>query len=517
MNGPLKVPATETTRHNLLDADNRRLRQEIENLPYADIPSALTLASQRLHTLNRFTLPPAKRLQVIAPFHYAFVRFVEFYRNQLSGHLFAREVVSSELDNLLEFIQELGFAYKHIIRDALQRNKQPGGFATVLYMAMLYQFYLGLFSYNRGRMLKRSHWQEFHYLYFLACDMGQQDDRVVCPEGSEGTVSRLYKQALLMGLAAPYSMSADEQWRTADYSARIASQLELVAPTSPDDLNECHWVAADCLFPTQIPGHTRTGSPFIANQIRLLDLSRLLDTLVRQRDSISAGGDLRSSGLGNGSRNQALDLLGMLAERWSRNPQRKAQRHVVDEQIGLVWGLENICAMLDPALRRQDHPAPRPSTAEKRAWSQSRDESSTGLRVKLSGDPNQFPEVGQAIAMIRQRNGNKVLEVGVVRWAALTRDDAPECGIERLPGNVRKVTIQPLLDQGSDRNGLLILKRIEQQPLISQLMTPGKTLSSGAEVSLRAADRPTPLHATLRQLSCKSRNIEVFDINIRGK
>ena len=74
----------------LLDADNRRLTQEIQNLPYVDIPSALSLAFRRLHTFNRFAMTPAKRLQIVSPFHYAFIRFLDYYRNQLSGSLLAK-------------------------------------------------------------------------------------------------------------------------------------------------------------------------------------------------------------------------------------------------------------------------------------------------------------------------------------------------------------------------------------------------------------------------------------------
>lgn len=510
MNGPLKVPATERTQHLLLDADSRRLTEEIHNLPYVDIPSALSLAYRRLHTFNRFALAPAKRLQIVSPFHYAFVRFLDHYRQQLTGSLFAKEVSSNELDNLLEFIRELGFAYKHIIRDTLERLKRPNGFATVLYMAMLYQYYLGLFSYNRGRMLKRAYWQEFHYLYFLAVDLQQEDKPVTCPAGTEGSVSHLYKQSLLMGLASPYSMSAEDQWRTHDYTTKFASLLTLMEPESISQLSESYFVTPECLQPAYIKGNL----PESVTNARVLDLSRLMDTAYRHLTAIRSGDSLRLTGLHNMQRKQALDLLSMLSDRWCRNPHRKGERKPIDEQIGLVWGLENICTMLDPNQRRMDRLQNRNAGSEKRAWSRGSDESNTGLRVKLSGDPSCFPEAGQVVALIRQHNGKKTLEVGLVRWAAISRDDAPECGIERIRGNVKKVVIHQKDDQATDRNGLLVLLRNRNNAIITHLVAPSGALSVQSEASLLAVGHHEPARADIRQILNRTRSIEVFDVQI---
>ncbi|MEE2732803.1 MAG: hypothetical protein VYA55_18435 [Pseudomonadota bacterium] len=510
MNGPLKVPTTERTQHLLLDADGRRLTEEIHNLPYLDIPSALTLAYRRLHTFNRFALAPAKRLQIVSPFHYAFIRFVDHYRQQLSGSLFAKEISSSELDNLLEFIRELGFAYKHIIRDTLERLKRPAGFATVLYMAMLYQYCHGLFSYNRGRMLKRAHWQEFHYLYFLATDLQQEDKPVTGPTGTEGTVAHLYKQSLLMGLASPYSMSAEDQWRTHDYTTKFAGLLTLMEPESIAQLTESYFVTPDCLQPAYVQGKL----PDTITQARVLDLSRLMDTVYRHLTAIRSGDSLRLTGLHNMQRKQAMDLMTMLSDRWCRNPHRNGERREIDEQIGLVWGLENICNMLDPNQRRMDRLQNRNAGSDKRAWSRGSDESTTGLRVKLSGEPTCFPEAGQIVALIRQHNGRKTLEVGLVRWAAISRDDAPECGIERIRGNVKKVLIHQQDDQATDRNGLLILLRNRNGAIVTRLVAPSGALSVASEASLLAVGHHEPARADIRQILQRSRSVEVFDVQV---
>jgi hypothetical protein len=510
MNGPLRVPTTERTQHLLLDADNRRLNVEIRNLPYADIPSALTLAHRRLHTFNRFALTPAKRLQVVSPFHYAFVRFVDHYRHQLAGNLFTKEMNPNELDNLLEFIQELGFAYKHIIQDTLAKQKRPSGFATALYMAMNYQFHFGLFSYNRGRMLKRSHWQEIHYLYFLACELGQDEKEVSCPGEHRDTISHLYKQSLLLGLSSPYAMSAEDQWRTADYTERFAGLMSLAPIKESPQPPESYFVEPICSQAAFIPG-SDIKQP---DSAKILDLSKLLDTVHRHISAIKAGESIRLTGIKNIQRRQAVDLLSTLYHGWSRNPERQWQRKAINEQIGLVWGLENICNMLDPAQRRLDVMQNRNNGSDKRAWAKGSDESNNGIRVQLSGDPTRFPDAGQVIAMIRQRNGKKILEVGVVKWAAVSRDDAPHCGIERLRGSVKKITIYKQDEQATERNGLLILLRTNNSYIHTRIVAPSGVLKTLSEFNILATGHHEAATVLVNTLQQRSRNVEVYEVTV---
>ncbi|MAR91247.1 MAG: hypothetical protein CML06_10300 [Pseudomonadales bacterium] len=510
MNGPLRVPATERIQHLLLEADSRQLRDEIQDLPYVDIPSALALAHRRLHGFNRFVIPPAKRLQLVSPFHYAFVRFVDHYRNQLGGNLFAKEIRSEELDQLLDFIQELAFAYKHIIRDTLARNKRPAGFATVLYMAMLYQYYHGLISYNRSRMLKRFHWREFHYLYFLADGINQEHLLVTDPAGGEGSVVSLYKQSILLGLACPYTLRAEDQWRTHEYCARFAPLVQLEPAQSPDALADSYFVTAECRHPAHIPG----ASPEPGTQAWLLDLSPLLDKVCRHLAAIRAGEVPRVSALQQLPRRRASQLLETLYQNWSRNTQRLAPRREIDEQIGLVWGLETICGMLDPTQRRRSG-APEPTQGrDKRAWCRGNDESDSGIRVRLTGPPDQFPDPGQVVALIRQRPRGKVLELGLVRWAAISNDDAPQCGILRLVGNVNPVSLRAGEEQATERNALLIVQRAAGNRLSPRLLAPASLLKRHGEITLTSPDHHQPLLAQLQEPLQSTHHVELFAIRL---
>ncbi len=245
-----------------------------------------------------------------------------------------------------------------------------------------------------------------------------------------------------------------------------------------------------------------------------MDLSRLMDTVYRHLTAIRAGDSLRLTGLHTMQRKQALDLLTGLSDRWCRNPHRNGERREINEQIGLVWGLENICTMLDPNQRRMDQLQNRNAGSDKRAWSRGSDESKTGLRVRLSGDSSRFPEAGQIVAMIRQHQGKKILEVGLVRWAAISRDDAPECGIERIRGTVKKVAIHQQDDQATDRNGLLVLLRSRTGGIDTQLIAPSGAVSLSSEASLLAVGHHEPARADIRQLLQRTRNVEVFDIHV---
>lgn len=514
MNGPLKVPTTERTQHLLFDANSKKLASEIKDLPYVDIPTALMLAHRKLHTFNRFALSPAKRLQLVGPFHYAFTRFVDYYRNQMQGGIYSKELDVNEQDNLLDFIQELGFAYKHIIQDTLAKNKRPAGFATALYMAMNYQFYHGLLSYNRGRMLKPSHWRDIHYLYFLGCELGQEEKEISTPDERNVTLTNLYKRCLLLGLASPHSMMAEDQWRATDYIIRYASMLDLIKPSSISMATESYYVDGNCTLPANIPCYDGAQIASLES-CRVLDLSKLLDNVHKHYQSIKMGESLRAVHLKQMPRAQAVDLLNNLYNNWSRNTLRQHERLPIDEQIGLVWGLENICTMLDPEQRRMAIVHNRNAGSDKRAWSKGSDESKTGLRVQLSGDPSRFPEAGQVVAMIRQKGKTKKLYLGLVRWAAISRDESPHCGIKFLSGTTTKVSIYRPDEEADNRNGLLIWQQSKRDGRTHALIvTPNGLLKANSEARIHAVGHNDPYDIRINNITHRSRNVDVFSVEI---
>lgn len=512
INTQLKVPTTERTQHLLLDANSKSLAAEIRDLPYVDIPSALLLVHRKLHSFNRFALSPAKRLQVVGPFHYAFQRFVDYYRKQFSGGLFAKELNANDLENLMDFIQELGFAYKHIVQDTLSKNRKPAGLATAIYMAMNYQYYYAIFSFNRGRMLTPSYWKDIHHLYFLASELGQENTSIATPEERDVTVSQLYKRCILMGLSSPHAMTAEDQWRTADYLHRFANLLQLTVPDSIGMVAESYHVIGGCQRPANIPSYEDCSIPLL-DDCRVLDLSRLLETLHRQHQGVKSGDSPQSVQLQQMPRPQAIEFLSNLYDSWSHNTQRQYQRTPIDEQIGLVWGLENICRMLDPEHRRVANLESRNDGAEKRAWSRGRDESATGIRVTLSGAVS--PEPGQVVAMIRKRQDSKILQVGMVKWAAISRDESPQCGIKLLRGNIKKIAIQHPEDQDDRRNGLLILQRSKRDGRTHALVvSPNGLLKTGTETGITSSDQYSYQAMKVENATQHSRQVNVFSIKL---
>ena len=101
-----------------------------------------------------------------------------------------------------------------------------------------------------------------------------------------------------------------------------------------------------------------------------------------------------------------------------------------------------------------------------------------------------------------------------MRWAAISRDDAPECGIERIRGSVKKVVIHQQDDQATDRNGLLVLLRSRNGAIVTQLLAPAGVLNIHSEASLLAVGHHEPARADVRQILQRSRNVEVFDVQI---
>lgn len=508
MNSPLQVPSTEKTRHLLLDTDSRKLASEIRDLPYADIPSALLIAHRRLHAFNRFSMPPAKRLELLRPFHYAFLRFSEHYRRHFEQGPFARELHPGELDNLLEFLREMAIGFKHLVHDTLARNKRPNGVALVLYMALNYLHHFALFSCNRGRMLKPSFWKEVHYLYFAARDIDQHQADLQTPDGRQVMIEQVYKQIILLGLCSPHSLASEEHWRCHDYLTRFAGLADIAPADGMSAGEDAYILHAHCSQPAQMPECGTTLPP----GARLLDLAPFVDNLQRHIEAVKGGESLRIVGMDRLQRKVVLDLLMRLHRNWTRNPVRKSDRNAVEEQIGLVWGLENICLMLDPVMRRQAALYGRNRETENRAWAHTQNQSSQGFCLRLEHEDDHYPEAGQIVALIRQTGQQKTLEVGLVQWCAIDQSNLPLLGIERLLGKANKVTILPQDDHGTERNGLLIIARTADGRARSMLVCPAGVIKPGTRAQVYTPHQADELYLDAFAVTHRTRQVETFEV-----
>lgn len=507
MNSPLQVPSTEKTRHLLLDTDTRKLVNEIRDLPYADIPSALLIAHRRLHAFNRFAMPPAKRLELMRPFHYAFLRFTEHYRRHFEQGAFARELNPAELDNLLEFLREMANGFKHLVHDTLARSKRPAGVGLVLYMALNYLHYFALFSYSRGRMLTPGFWQEVHYLYFSARSMDQHRTDLATPDGRQVMIEQLYKQVVLLGLASPYGLSPEDQWRAHDYTTRFAGYARICDGQDDDSWQDAYSVSGRCQQPALLPALHEA----LPADARLLDLADFIDNLQRHIDAIKSGESLRIVGMEKLQRKVVLDLLLKLHRHWTRNPLRKSPRQPINENIGLVWGLDAICAMLDPLLRQRSALS---SAAEhdNRTWARGENQSHQGICLHLHHADDRYPEAGQVVALIRQQGDQKRLEVGIVQWSAVDQANVPALGIERLLGKTTKVSIQPQDEQDTERNGLLIIARTGDGRAKSMLMCPTGVLKPGARARVQTPQQDHELYLEAFAVTHRTRQVETFEV-----
>lgn len=518
MQGPtslrLRVPDTEQIRHLLLDTDPRSLTSHIQDLPYADIPGALEQALAKLHTLNRFHLPSGKRFQCTLAFHYAFRQFFGYFQAQaLQTRITAKS--HQDLDRFLGFLQELGYACKHIIQATVANKKTTSGFANVLYMAMCYQYFHALYSCNRGRMLSKAHWQEMHSLYFLACERQLTQNAVAMPQEKVSTIEILYKKSLLLGIASPYNLSTQEQWWCASYLDRYASQCQLVASSDPELFEEGYSVDADCDAPAYIPG----SSTLASIEGRVLDNSALLETLQRHIAGLHRGDTLRNLGLpGKVNRNEFVRLLSMLFHTWSRTPTRAHERLQCDESIGLVWGLDTICNMLDPERRRfsslmGEDAASERNRNDRRAWSTACDQSRNGFCVRLNPESDHYPDAGQIIALIRQNQERKFLELGMVKWSAINEENIPRCGIQRLHGNTRKIIIQSTEEMKPEQNGLLLSSR-STGSTYDRLIAPCGRFKSSDNARIQNAGDLHYSEAMIGNMHMQSRSVDIFEVQI---
>src|SRR5690606_23482559 len=135
-------------------------------------------------------------------------------------------------------------------------------------------------------------------------------------------------------------------------------------------------------------------------------------------------------------------------------------------------------------MRRRDMLQNRHAGSDNRAWSHGDNESSHGICLRMNNVEDRYPEAGQVVALIRQKNQQKILEVGLVQWCAIDQDSVPYCGVTRLEGVARKVTIINQDEQSAELNGLLVVAKTADGRARSLLVVPASSLNTSGRTQL---------------------------------
>lgn len=467
---PIRVPKVERTRHILIDSSPKRITQEVYDLPYADIPCALTLARQKLKTINRFFLQGAKREAACEPFNYAFNKFIDYYRSFHHAARFSRQPGSADLSEMSQFTQELAFSYKLAFLDYYENNKKHNDIARTLYTAMYYLGQSMLQSYEQNFWQSPRLWQEVHCLYRIAEEAGYLGQEIpsVAPTPRPLTIEGLYTQILLTALADPYQMQQGSHWLVYDYAGRWAHEAHLL---KAKDIRTLSYGFALRLDASKPPLSIRKLPSQEHPHLRFLVTETLLKKMDDQMTALKSGQPLRVTGLKEGTlnRNLWIETLNHLTKHWGEKPQRSVKRELqseMPEQCTVVWGLQEIHKMLNPQARQQAKILNKPLALKHRVTASKTNESLNGIGLTFEEKSLEQMQIGQLIAWIKKVNGKSVFEMGTVQWVATSHKNTLQCGIKKIPHKPKAVEVFGDKDQNQDRPCLLINKPDSSNELI---------------------------------------------------
>ena len=481
---PIAVPKVERTRHILIDSSPKRIASEVYDLPYADIPCALTLARQKLKTINRFYLNGSKREAACEPFNYAFSKFIDYYRSFHQIARFSRQPAEEDLVEMSQFTRELAYSYKLAFLDYYENSRKHSDIARALYTALYYLGQTMLQSYEQNLWQSPRLWQEVHCLFGIAEEAGYLGQEIpsAAPTPRPLTIEGLYTQILLTALADPYQLQRGSHWLVYDYAGRWSHQTYLLKPQDVEQLDYGFALRLDTAKP---PLSVRRLPAKLHPKLRLFVTEALIYKVDDQLTGLKSGQPTRITGLREEglNRNLWIETLQHLRKHWGQKPQRSSRREPATENpepCTVVWGLTEIHKMLNPQARQQARVLNKPLALKNRIAAVKNNESSTGIGLTFPEKKLEQLQIGQLVAWVRQRNGKTVFELGTVQWVATSHKNTLQCGIKKIPYKARAVEIFTDKEQSTDRPGLLLSLPYEEY----QLVAPNLFLKMGDQATV---------------------------------
>ncbi len=413
----LTIPAQNSNRPGV-KIKPREVCAWLEDLPYMDLRRAARAASRQLRLMNRQTLTPAARLEILGYFLGTYQR--------LNESLPAQAVDADALRPVLKRLcQSIGFGYKIVAHELINKR---GGFIETrnLPLALLGSIYtLGLqlsYYYAGYQRAPRALWSECLSLYNYAWQSGRESYSAELPGSGKIQIETAFRQIALLRLADPYCLPAGMIPLLRKYFEAHGGLVSIE--------NDTDTGAGIALTAIEHSGGTTVDTPL------LLKFAGLLQQMGKDISLLQQHGQSQALGL----RTEVpaatlLRTLQQLHDRWQNQRTRSAERHPAHARIDLVSGLDAAYCVLnkdrwfnpdlfltagqidvtDPDTR------PSPDSAQRKAPAlftcTSINRSSGGLAISYCGTQTAQPHVGHLVAL--RRPGKKTSAgwvIAAIRW-----------------------------------------------------------------------------------------------------
>lgn len=530
---PEKKPGT-----GAVETRPKQVQAGLRALPYADTAELARRVANALLALNRTVVPAQDRFEIMEMYIAPSAAVTAALQPQLNRVALPLTPQKKQLADFLSQIDmEMAYGYKSALRDALVGRQRLRSEAQTIAIerTVRYLNQVLLRAYQIYRPYPAGIWRELHALYEFAERSGVHHERIPPAHAEEGhtTVSRRYKQALLLGLCGPYQLPPNE-CRQVDQFLSVWADKAVIINDFQVTNTVGHFLidlTADAP-PIVYPKDTRVDpSP----RLRVLNAIGLASTTHAFMSRLQKGETPKAMDLGSECIGPAcLDMLRRMVRFWGLTARRQFTRTKIAGDLALCAGINALHffaagqkpfvgdipaptadeASIDVALSfdeaTAEPPAPEaarvvptlaepllraPETFRVDNW-QVRDESAAGLAL-LRDAPGVAVRVGELIGIQNEATGD--WRVGVARWLKSPDTDHVEMGVEMIAPAAQPVAVKTTADTPDARyRQALLLPALPTLRKPASLLVPGGTFQSGQTLYLRAGDslrvvKPTQL------------------------
>jgi hypothetical protein len=495
MNVALYIPQKEVSAW-VTETDPKQARAWLAALPLADSGDSARDIYQALYTLNRLELAPHTRLELMALYRAPVATVSTVLHSQYSG---LGLPLAPGMRQLAEFIRqlqmEMAIGYKCAIQDLREARVSWGRKYQLALASARAMDYLGevlLRSYQAYMPPPSGVWTEIHTLFRYAEEQDSLEQPVeVSDEGDGGTttISRRYRQILLLALCNPYQLPHNECNHVNAFLAAWANkalidvQLNIADPTGHFLIN----LALDAPPTAMVQQQALKASPEL-RVLNTIEVARIVHGFIKRLEQgesvrlLKLGDEISDSG-GREMLRRMIKLLGL-------TPRRKFARTKTRGHMSLCTGINalhffssgrkpftppqaevrqeptKVPAAVDPAAGDENADSadsevidvallatraelPRWLSAAKLTTPESfpvdrwrlQDESARGLLLAREGDLAGQVRVGDVLGM-QGGHDTSAWHIGVIRWIKSPEPRQVEMGVERLAPKVTPVAVR---------------------------------------------------------------------------
>ncbi|HFD80375.1 MAG TPA: hypothetical protein ENK05_08305 [Gammaproteobacteria bacterium] len=331
----LSVPQRSTPADNAFDSKPASVREWINNLPMANIGETARMLFEALNELNRQHIPAQQRFNALEQL----AKPVEFVNDNLKKHFVGRTLPLAERNLRIahlsrEISSALATGYKILVVEESGRGRRRD---RKLLLASIQRAIKGLTAvlvkaYQAYAPCPPATWQEIHALYRYAEEHSLSRSKVVGDRSrAPSTIEDAYKQILLLALACPYRLRANE----------VESILEVLEDWAPHARLEPFGDDSEALFVVDLGQDQPPGYRALRNDDDRHEDCRLLCTRTLSEHLRQALSRRRESPSGAVGRIPSRTLRQLMLA-WGVMPRRRFSRVSDHSQVVVAMGLSSI-------------------------------------------------------------------------------------------------------------------------------------------------------------------------------